>query len=636
MARKVAAARDEPVVTDLADLGDGRVVYVAQPEAIDERTLLALQRRLDDHGPTSGGFSILTGYTPEQVWDLYARDEPATDDHGIVSWLPGDDRVHDDDCTLLNREEATYDPLAGILDERASSLSLYTTGWSMHLYLNEAILCGYPESTEGARFDGVQPFCVTEDGKDCPFDYDLLYAEDLDVDHVFVASCASMIDNDLTGLPVHVGMGMLGSVESLIGAYKVSGVQIEELYLNYCLVRAGYDVVERCYLLNRFSHATRTKSYPYVPFGRPSAAVETPTETGYEATFRPASEGVAVELADVDAHVVDVTVPRERFPPEVSAFYLQAREHRPDDELAYLAFEEGEDVRLLVFGNGRMEYDELAFLLSDRPATRDRRDRMLAMLEHAERHRNLGVLSKKGQRRTEMLHDRVYSMAEDFTTERYDPTAHHEVAETIDDALYDATNLQDDLVDAYHSAHLPSVVYAERTLENDAYVTDEDADCCGRPLFLKEIRSTTGTERRLMGICPMHGAIFDVPDPGDSSLSCPTITTNRTADGTAHTMTVTFENPADHPAHVAFAPYLPRHMGDLSEVFEPTLVETELSGGQRRTVEFAVDTDDLHPGHYLVNAHVFSNFELYFAATQIIVGDQSGFLPGILREKDDY
>jgi hypothetical protein len=206
LARDVAADRDESVVHAIDRLPAGEpVVYVDAPDSVDEETLLALQRRHLSGDATDDAFGIVTGHTEAAARDLYFADHEYDGGHLVLS-KNRDLSFRDADVTVLAGDDLTAHAVSERMGGGSRSLSILVPGWPIHIYFEDGLLCGFPasRSTDGLE-SGTQPYCVTDGEMDCPLAGDVVHAERLDASHVFVGSCASLVDNNNTGLPVHVG-----------------------------------------------------------------------------------------------------------------------------------------------------------------------------------------------------------------------------------------------------------------------------------------------------------------------------------------------------------------------------------------------------------------------------------------------
>lgn len=281
VARAVADARDERLVRDAetAREPDGTVVWVDHPEtmAAAEQDVVALQERLMQRGPEAGGFSLVTGYTPEDARALYFEETDASDaDVSLFTDRFTPDRLPDtpEETTLVG-DELTASRVGELTEEPVQSFSMSGSGRLIHIYLSEGVICGVPESLDVSEFDEPQPYCITEEFEvDCPLYGELLPADQIDAAHFFLLSCTHTLPNGASGLPVYPSLGMLQGADSMIGSYRVSASHPYETLFHHALFQAGYDLTERCYLLLRNDHENAIMAYPYIGFGRPDAGID--------------------------------------------------------------------------------------------------------------------------------------------------------------------------------------------------------------------------------------------------------------------------------------------------------------------------------------------------------------------------
>jgi len=632
LAERVAADRDDALLTDLDDAlaADEQVVYVDPPSTITEDRMVALQQRLSRDGPTRGGFSVLTGYTPDHAEALYDRRMERGDRHCVLMRKAHDTPDSDPETEVLTAYECTIDSLRDLMDQGMESLSLHSSGRAIHLYLDGGMLCGYPEMIDVSEYDDTQPYCVTDGERDCPLTGDILPAQEMDVRHVFITTCSSMIDNNRTGLPVHVGLGLLSTVESLIGSYQITPSVPHEPFFHYSLVRAGYDVVERCYLLNRTADQLNSQPYPYVPFGRPDAATyDAPTQQ-YDVRLDADDDGVLVECTNVDAHVVDVCVPLDDLPGDGEEFFVRSIDD-DYDTLYYTAFREGDDVRIVAFAGRQLSTDSLPLRLSRDPVAARQRAVLFDSTRTVYRHDTLSLLPSKSQRKTDNFRDHVLGLPKQIAYERLDATAHRSIADELDNIWNEQRGVRDELLSLLKEVDylFSPDGYGRSAIERDSYQSDLTCHRCGRSLFVKTVVDVTGSVGRAVGNCPKCAFIFDTPcDPDQEWLTYPTISGDGYVTGD-EPMTVTFENPLDQPMDATFFPTLCTS-DETGQYFEPAYVERSLDAGEEATVEFQPDLDALESteeNEFYVAATVVGNLELYVGMGTMNASGRPGYVP---------
>lgn len=124
---------------------------------------------------------------------------------------------------FVSGEDTTGSDVRELDDEDLRSFSLLSSGYSIHLRLGDGFLRGFPSSVDVSDYSYRQPYCVSGTDRDRPLDGELLEAETVSPSHVFIASCAPVVDNNLTGFPVHVGTALLTGAHSMTGGIESSG-----------------------------------------------------------------------------------------------------------------------------------------------------------------------------------------------------------------------------------------------------------------------------------------------------------------------------------------------------------------------------------------------------------------------------
>lgn len=629
VAKKIAADRGEELVREPVPT-DEPVVYVTDPLEADEDTVHYLLTRLAENGPTSGSFSVVTGYTADDAGALYEREPGGGGDHRILlreethDWF-----TYDDDATVETGEDVTLDQIDG---ERAQSLSMLVHGRSMHFFFADGYLCGFPSDAEGLDFDGPQPYCVDGREPDCPLTGELVHADAVQADHLFVDSCASMLPgNDFGGLPVHVGMGLLRNASSAIGGYR----QIDSIpnlsLLHYCLLRAGYSLAERCYYLNKAAHSYGTAAYPYVPFGRPEAR-----DSLRESHADYALDDDQVVLENVDAHVVHLSLPEAD---DADRYYLRTAQEKFEDAPIYYASFEGESgPEALVYTWGNFEAEELRLELATDPVGEVERHYVDDAMENLPRVERLGLLDNKSKGQWKDLQNRLSGFASEAWPQVYDANAHWDVAERVERVTDRLDQIRDRIrtqVESRYSSFL-SEDYRDDFIETRATATDDTCPQCDRRLYEKRMTDWVGDARRLRGVCSMCGVVYDVPDLDEAETTYPAVRGSdliRVESDSCEFM-VEFENPRDVPMQASLFPWLGIDNDEYrnADVFTPESVETVLDSGQRMRESFTIDVSGLEDNEYWICAYLLGNLDVYQGLTKLVVGEDLGHLRADLRE----
>lgn len=636
VAERIARERGEALVTDLEEAAAGTedVVYVEDPADVSEYTLLALQRRLLERTPETGGFGVVTGYTPELAEQLYFEDADQNGEDLLSFMLDPPAGVDDvETATVLEEDDGTVETLEELAAEPLRSFGINANGRTIHVSVADGYICGAPGSRSFADYSGRQPFCVEDGEVDCPLTDDLVRAEAIDAAHVFLLSCSSTVANATSDLPVLPSLGLLDGADSLIGAYRVAPSWPYELLFHYSLLLAGYDLNERCYLLNKNSHVNGIMGFPYVGYGRPDAGIDEPHAAAFDVEFRPDGEDLRIHLSDVDGYVLDFVVPEASVPDHEQRLYVRNRGDT-DARVYYLAFEQAEGVRVLLFGGGRLQSDFEVVLSGDR-AQRTKREIVVDSVENALETEETGFLAAESMDRVLELRRGLANMLKQVETERFDADRHASV-DSVVDSLYGQVNaLREDLLSGLRDRSDYLIwEYAGNMRDEDVYVSEYTCPTCSeRPVFVKQIVGWTGDSRRLLSACPRCGYVFDVPVDGrDPAPAYPLVETDLGAESVAEpTLTMTFENPREVPLQATFEPIVLHMDNESTSFFEPDRRNALLAPGESHTAEFDVNADAFPDNMYYVLGIVLANVSVYAGYTAVVVGEKGAYYPGHMR-----
>ncbi|USZ69291.1 hypothetical protein NGM10_06025 [Halorussus salilacus] len=623
LAEAIADDRSAELVSTVEDAADGPALYVCHPASLTPSAALALQRRLLEDGPRGGAFGIVTGRTENDARRLYERKPPNDERHCILLRKEDRDiRSPDEETVVFGRNDATVGEMESLDEGGLASLSTMTDGRSIHTFLSDGYLCGYPTVSD-YEFEEPTPRCVEDGERNCPLDGDLLPADRFGPSHVFLNSCASTIpDTGTYGLPVHVGMGLLTNAVSLIGGYRAMEGLPEETAFHYALLRAGYTAAERCYLLNRNSHELDLEAYPYVCYGRPDRAVGRPADQSSEVELTRTDGELRIEATDVSAHVVEVEVPNERLPDRTPVLVENRNDNHSDWPLYYAALP-GEDVtRVFLYSWGRIEADRLVAAVGT--GSLDRRlgvvRRSLSNLRGVEA---LGLTDRKMNGQLTNLRNQVHGLASEYDRRRYRMNAHRALADRMETVENGLTNVRDRLLSVLdgRGPGFLSDEYGDRVLQRSTSVADEECYHCGRPVFVKEVRDPQRTTRREIGLCPRCINVFDAPSV-EGGAAYPRIYGDLLFEGDSRrTVEIEFTNPEPSQMRATVHPWLWANQDDVrgSPVFDPETTTVELAPGETETVAFEVDVGSVPQDAYTLYAYVLGNMDVYLSMRRLLV-----------------
>lgn len=638
LAEEIAADRDERVVAELPDADETEpVIYVADPGEIREERLVELQRRLSA-SDGDGRFSVVTGFTVEYARRLYEAESSGStetgsstgaeaqssggSDHVLALRSEPGDLPTDPGQHVLAGDSSTAEALAEAADG-VESLSIQTGGWPMHLFLGDGLLCGVPE-TRPLDGGADEPYCVADGEIDCPLSGDLVRAESLDADHVFVSSCASMIDNASTGRSAHVGLSLMSGARSAIGAYRVGPTLPHEALLHYCLLRDGYDLVERCYLLNRNARACDIKAYPYVPFGRPDSALD--SSGRYEVSVD-TDDGLTLRVSDVDAHVVDATIPAADVPDGDTHYLRNVTPGYDGPPLYYATFEEGDGLRVLAYAGQRLRRDELDLQITTRPPNADERLQLQDAVRTVSEHRRLGVYDGKTAEQATKFQNLVGGFASEFEPESYEVAPHSDGNEMVTEAVQQFEAIRERLLDAATDVGFLTSLYSSNAGDDEVFFDDDTCPYCDRPTFANRVSDFLGSTYRQINECPQCGPISDAPVEDGAALTPPTVRVE-SVEGDSRLVSVELTNDRDVPVTATVAPEIPSPSPDAdSPLFRPERKQRTLAPGEDATFEFALRADSLEPSEYSIRVVALANLRLYESRRPTQVGSVTGQIP---------
>ena len=636
VAERVASDRKEPLLTEIDEAleTDGPIVWVDAPSNLTERTLLTLQQRLLDDGPEDGAFSLITGYTPEFAEELYfSRLETESRDVLAFPSYPPEEVPNPPDVTMLIDGEATADAIATSTETAPRSFQLSAAGRRIHIYLSEGLICGVPETQDIDAYPEPQPYCISDGQPDCPLSDDLVPAESIDAAHMFVMSCAPAIPNGEGGLPVHAATGLLNGTESFIGSHRVGASLPHELLLHHSLLVSGYDVTQRCYILNENSHVNGIMSYPYISFGRPSAGIDEPHDPQFDVTFE-VDDQLHVELSNVDAYVVDVSLPAADVPATDDRLWVRNRSDT-GEKIYYSVFEEGDSARLLVYTGDRMEFDSLDLVVSGHRAGHVRRRTAVASAENVTRTADLGFLTDEATAEVETLEQQLRTLDRETADERFDVDGHVDVEPRLNSIQGHVDAIRDEILDVINEqAGYLYRVYGEYVVDDDVYPADGLCTICHeRPTFVKQVATWRGEAKRLFNSCGRCGHVFEVPATGrDPDPMYPLVGVDLDAAGERYQpLEIAFENPRDSPIRATFQPVLMHMDNESNSCFDPERESTVLMPGESHVAEFTVDTVLIPEDVYHISGIVVANLEIYAGHTTTVFGDVAGYTPPHLR-----
>ena len=635
VAERIATDRHESLVTDLATATDSteEIIYVEDPADISEQTLLTLQQRLLERTPTTGSFSIITGYTPEFAEELYFSKVDHNDEDLLLFANQSPTGVDDIDVTsLLEKDDVTAATLEKFSSEPLRSFAINANGRTIHISIADGFICGAPDSQSVQDYPGRQPFCVQDGKVDCPLSDNLVSAESINAAHIFLLSCSSTVDNATSRLPILPSLGLLNGTDSLIGAYRVAPSWPYELLFHHSLLLSGYNLIDRCYLLNKNSHINGIMGYPYVAYGRPDARIDDPHHPQFDVEFH-AGEDLRVHLSEIDGYALDFLIPEELVPTYDERLYIR-NDTDTDSRVYYLTLEEDDGVRVLLFTGGHIQLSDLDLTVSASRTQQIKRDISINSMRNTVQTEEMGFFGADTMERLPQIRKEIRNLPKQTESELFDSNRHKEIDQVMNVVHGQINAVRENLLSSLreHSDYL-MYEYASSASDDEVYASEYTCPTCTvRPMFIKQISGWSHENKRLFGTCPRCGFVLDVPTRGrDPAPPFPLVTTDLGTDVSDPKLTIEFENQQDVPVHATFQP-LVLHMDNAStSFFDPDRRDTILSPGESHTAEFDVNAAEFPDNMYYIMGVVVANMSVHAGYTATVVGDRGAYYPGHLR-----
>ena len=607
IAEIISHRREEKLHRDLESVPSGPLIVVASQAGLTKDNVLGLQRRLLTEGPEEGGFGIITGRTPDAALSLYERSAPNRSQHCIILRRENKTIISsDEETSIYNLDSATTEAIKDFMSEDAASLSMMIDGLDTHLHLTDGAILGYPsnqlQNSERRNDDKTN-----------------LFADQIDVPHIFLNSCSSTIPgrHDKNSAS-NVGMSLLERTTSLIAGYRVREALPIENALYYALLRAGYDAAEICYILTKNAHKIDIEAYPYIVFGNPNARLPKSERSTVTASVL-SGKNMVIEVDNVSTHIVEVAIDTSRVAEPENVILKNLIKEQRDWPLFYTAFQDGNETRIIIYSWGKINTDKLKFrVVSGRghPGIAI----ASASIRNAEQLERLGLLGSKAHGQLTDLKNRATSLPEGYDRRRYDANAYRDLESRVEVCLSSVENIEERLV-SYLEGRAPGTFledYIGRVVRQEVNATDETCPYCGDPVVQKVLVDITGTTKRVQVNCPTCMNIYDIPSVHDKSLRPLIDMPEKLTVGETANVEISFENPTDTPIKAVFYPWL---WGEDEQrgtpVYNPMKRRTTIEPSDSYTATYEFDTSGLPPRRYAQFGFVIGNLNIYTTARQL-------------------
>lgn len=594
LAASIADDRGERLVSSVSEIQPGdTVLYVDPPTKISESTLRVLYSKVAEN--ELDGVGIITGRTHTEAKALAYREEEGDDKHAIL--IRGRNKTvtcDDDDVTVLSRDEVTAENLQEVCADGVSSLSMRLKARDIHAFMSDGLICGVPSNPNEFDFDGVQPSCIVDGERDCIYSGDILPAESVAVPHMFLSGCSSPLANNHAELPVNLGLSFLSGAVSLIAPFRPISIHQYHAAFNYSLFRAGYTAAERVFLLNKTAHHAGMSVNQYVLFGHPEAVASNSTEQRFDIEYSISDDEYRISINGVDAHVLDFSVPGDLFDDEQERFFLRMKfTDQLDKPMFYVAFRDGEQIRIVVWSWGRIESDRLDFELSSSRVLEE--SPYVPILDDVAARIDVGLIGGKASRQFEDAWNRITGAVASHRHEPFDVCAHESTRNRLSEARDGLRRARETLTDVIHDRQggLLQEEYSSSMYTADLSILEDGCPYCNRDIYVQTATDVYQRLERSLGVCPFHVYVFDTPS-ADGDLAYPTLDGDLSTIryGEEREFEVSFTNPQSRQIEATIAP---RTMppGDQSKIISPARKSVEIPANETTVVSFTLDTAEL-------------------------------------------
>lgn len=634
LAHEIAHEREETLIAPSEISTEDPIVVVAPPDNLDNSILRTLKQRSFKTEVGHQQYSIITGQTAESARNLYFnRSNTGTEHWMFFSRSDREWRSHDTDVTIFN-ESIPRSEIKKMSEDHLLSLSLFTASSSMHINLGNELLCSIPKNTSTEIFSGDQPYCIEDSSFTCPYDNDIIHADDLNISHIFLPSCCSVIPNEEHDSPAYIGLNLLECSSSLIGTDWDTLFYDQELPLYHALLRSGYKITTICEILNRSAASVKGRQSPYIPFGHPSVGLSRNPGT-YNTTIENISDDTIVTIYDIDAPLIDIVI--DDLPNSSEYYVWYDGDGTLDVPLYYLTFKEEENTRLLIYGWGWLKGDQLQVRISCTPRDYHKRKRIQRCKQNIQSTLDLNVCSNKVQGQSNDLYNKSRGLSHLERKERYDLRTYRDITERLDMIERDIENISERVFEDIEPAdpHNPIGNYLKHISDENSVEDLVYCPYCDHSIQLQHVDDQWSTFSRAKGICPSCGDIFDIPYNAaeKSDLAFPILHIDKNSSDQIIPIDISFEGVGCEGCRVLTGIKLFTNIAfdpsDRDDVDGTTLLnpryrwETITKNGTQRS-EFELDKSDLYSNKYWIAGYVISDLEIYSGYRPLTVGNTAG------------
>ncbi|USZ70019.1 hypothetical protein NGM10_17635 (plasmid) [Halorussus salilacus] len=572
-------------------------LVVSPPDRLVDLPLTEMYESLAAELEGSPRIGIITGRTVSEARSLYFDRTPAGDEDALVVRGIGDEpELGYEDSLILTGSDVTANGIKDITSDRFNSFSILANGKYIHQFLSGDYLCGFPSDEQEFEFTEPQPNCVGNGEMDCPKNGNIIKADTIEADHIFLNACNPILSETAIS-PVNVGLSLLSNATAMIASPRVIRVESLLVVLHHALIKAGYDAGERTYLLNRCAEGIGVERIPFLLFGRPEAVPPTNESGDWSLNIEHRPGRLEMRLENISAPIVDLELPLID-PGDVHVTMDDGEKDLP----YHTIFKEGDHFRLLLFDWGYLEMESLNIQIkTDRVS-----DEFASELE-ALRSPDRPFFSKKTERQLENARNLIGGSSKYRRRAAFNTDARTELRERYERASDEIGRAMESFIDdmlANPPRRLEATYLTDCTTDD---IEHQYGECpyCGRAVTRRTYRDVLGVIDRNVIDCVECAYIADTPYSFMAVLLHGT--TQMEADSTPE-WELQFQNPYDETVAISYGITTSADTVDPESAYDPCRGRVTVEAGDLVRIPIQIDATqfdkDSRDGDYPVHAYV--------------------------------
>ncbi len=464
-------------------------------------------------------------------------------------------------------------------------------------YLRDGHLCGASSDSSQIMDSHHLPACVT-DGR-CIRDGEVLPVRQLSSKVLCASGCSLVrLGNSFFPDEFQVGLSFLeGAGNLVVGSLRTNHARYVEQVFLYHLLRSGLSVVEAVRILNNSLPASGAETPNYIVLGEGEWTLFTPSSDSYDLAVEGQPGDWTVVMRDVDAQLVEFSVPDE------SGELWVTIDGAVDREVFYAVVPELDGrCRVFLFGWDRLAADRMiVHVRGEQPALAQLHS-MQGALQSSAYDRVYRSYVPKLKNLTDELHALARHVCRQQTEARFSLSAGARLVEKSIQAQALVHQMDQLLCAALlgKSETTRFVLTPDVFMEADGSFSTEEflhpSNCphCGSELLRRIVRHQLArhTSREIC-ICVRCGNIADVPTGG---ITLRLVGSDSMARGSRHHQSVVVGNPGDR-SRQGWLGLRVQEGRPKGVTVEPDIVAVRVEANSSTTVPFTIEVAPRMPAH---------------------------------------